>query len=495
MPQSKQEAHIYQEDEIDLRSLFNSLVARRFLIAGLTGFVTVLAILYALTITPTYIVSSSFISASKSSIATINHLGLTTETKESVLTKFLNQIASYDMQLKVFVDGNYLTALNSENEQVDDIKAYTSSFLSSFLIVPPVTKSTKNETTFNLLEKSYSISMKGGNIEIISRYLNELIASTNIQTIDDLTSETKLKISMRLEEILIERRLLLELAEKNRFLKIERIKEEDGQKIRQINDQIDALRLQAKRDRLNQIERIKEEDGQKIREINDQIARVKYKAKENRLNQIEVLTDAAKLAGFLGIIENNLEQIDKVDKNNFNFNIAINDDADLPEWYLYGEKALIQRVELLESRKSDDPFIPELVTLNNQLNEIQLNNTLKTLEARQNDDPFIPEIVSLQKTLKEVQLNNTLKTLEARQDDSPFIAEIVNLTIEKNKLESSVINISGANAIQIRQVVTSKALKSNKRMIVLLAFIGSFVLSLFLALIMDALKPDEKTPA
>ena len=421
MPQNKQEVHSYQENEITLRALFISLVERWFLIAGLTGFVTVLAILHALTITPTYLVTSSVLLPSENSIATMNAMGLATETKTSILAKYLNQISSKDLQLKVFIDGNYLTALNSENEQIDNINAYGLSFLSSFIIEEPV-------RTDAVLERPYLISMKGGNAEIISRYLDELTASANIQTIDDITSSMKSKTSIRLEEILLERGLLIEQAEKNRFSKIERIKEEDSQK---------------------------------IREIYGQIARARYKAKEDRLNQIVVLTDAAKLAGFLGIIENNLEKIDKVDKNNFNFNIAINEDADLPEWYLYGEKALIQRVELLKNRTSDDPFIPELVKLNNQLNEVQ-NNTL-------------------------------LKTLEKRQDDSPFVAEIIELDIEKINLESRIVSLSGVNTFQIREDANSKVVNSNKIMIVLLAFIVSFMMSIFLALIMGALKPNEKT--
>ena len=67
MQQSKQEVHSYQENEINLRALFNSLVAKRFLITGLTGFVTVLAILYALNLAPTYQAISSFTSPSQSS--------------------------------------------------------------------------------------------------------------------------------------------------------------------------------------------------------------------------------------------------------------------------------------------------------------------------------------------------------------------------------------------------------------------------------------------
>jgi LPS O-antigen subunit length determinant protein (WzzB/FepE family) len=40
MQQSQQEVKNYREDGIDLRLLFNSLVARKFLILGLTAFIT-----------------------------------------------------------------------------------------------------------------------------------------------------------------------------------------------------------------------------------------------------------------------------------------------------------------------------------------------------------------------------------------------------------------------------------------------------------------------
>jgi LPS O-antigen subunit length determinant protein (WzzB/FepE family) len=102
--------------------------------------------------------------------------------------------------------------------------------------------------------------------------------------------------------------------------------------------------------------------------------------------------------------------------------------------------------------------------------------------------------VSLQKTLKEVQLNNALKTLETRQDDSPFIAEITELDVEKIKLKSRIISMNGVSSMQLSQIsIPPKSpIKPNKRMIVLLAFIGSFMMSVFLALIMGALKPDKK---
>ena len=136
--------------------------------------------------------------------------------------------------------------------------------------------------------------MEGSDGEIISRFLNELVVSANSETVNDFINITNQKIAIRLDQISNERGLLL---------------------------------TGAQSDRLSQILRIKEEDAQKIREINDIIERAKYKAKKERLNSIQILTAAAKLAGSLGIIENNLGQISD-SNNDINLNIAINEDED-----------------------------------------------------------------------------------------------------------------------------------------------------------------------
>jgi len=432
MPQNKQEVHSYQENEIDLRVLFNSLVAGRFLIAGLTGLGTVIAILYVLMLSPTliYEATSSFTSPSTMSVVTTNKLNFTTETKNSIFSEFLNNLSSKDLQKKTFIEGEFLTIYNSDNSPIDDVNAFIAGATGSVTVHLPKLNKKKKDLGF-LTELPYSVSIEGNNAEVISKYLNALVDQANSKTIMGLISLNELKIDNRIEEIAIERDLLLE---------------------------------QAKQDRLNQIERIKEVDGQKIRQINDQIDRARYKAKENRLNQIIVLTDSVKLAKSLGIIENNFKLFNDDDANS-DLTIAIGESKNLPEWYLYGEKALIQRIEILKNRTRDDPFISELVTLNNQLNEVQNNNTLKTLKAR--------------------------------QDDSPFVSRITNLDIEKNKLKSTIVKMNGVNAMQLRQIsipLNHPINTPNKRLIVLLAFIGSFMISIFLVLIMGALKPDEKAP-
>jgi LPS O-antigen subunit length determinant protein (WzzB/FepE family) len=210
----------------------------------------------------------------------------------------------------------------------------------------------------------YSISMEGSNPEAITRFLNELVAA-DILTIDELIINIKQKIAIRLDEISLERRLLL------------------------------------------------------------------LKAKDERLNQIEILNEEAKIAKSLGVIENNFKLFSD-NKINSNLTFDIGENKDLPGWYLYGEKALLEAVELLESRSSDIPFIPKLIDLD----------------------------------------------------------------VEKNKLESSIIDLIDVNSMRIIQIALIPTfpipIKSNQRMIVLQAFIGSFMISICLALVLGALKPGEE---
>ena len=126
-----------------------------------------------------------------------------------------------------------------------------------------------------------SLSMQGGNGDIISKFLNELVHEAHIETINEFILKSKQKITKRLNKVYLERELLL---------------------------------IKAKEDRLSLISRIKEEDIKNIREINNQIQRERLKAREQRNNEIEVLSNAAKLARSMGIIENNFNLCNSKDK-------------------------------------------------------------------------------------------------------------------------------------------------------------------------------------
>ena len=221
------------------------------------------------------------------------------------------------------------------------------------------------------------------------------------------------------------------------------------------------LLSRAKQDRLSKISRIKEEDQQKINEINDQINRLRVKAKQDRLNKIQVLTDSATIAKSLGIIDNNFKNISNSKEVNTQLSIAVGDNQKLPKWYLYGENALLKEISILENRKNDDAYVPEIVNLKNKLSAIKSNQVLKTLESR--------------------------------KDDSPFVAEINKLDIESIKLKSFNPSATGINAMQLNQQAypPEKPIKPNKKLIVAVAFIAGFILSIFLVFIMNAFRKEE----
>ena len=416
----------YYEDEIDLRQIFKSLKERSRFIFGFTGVVTLIAIGYVLSLTapPTqYKVETAFLKPSESSVIKLNQYNSLIETATSVFAKLLTNLNSPVLQGKVFIDGGYAEKLGKEGKPIADVNSYITNFTKSISI-------TKNkESKLTGVELPHILSTQSSNPDVVSEFLNEVLTAADKETINYFINIQKLKTANRLQEITKERQLLL---------------------------------TKSKQDRLSQIKRIKEADNQKLQEINNKIDAARLIAKTERMNQIVILTNAAKLAATLGITDNNLNLFNN-GKNNTNLNIAIQSGTNIPDWYLFGETVLLEMVSSLQNRTSDDPYIPELVLLNNQINEVN-NNTL-------------------------------LQTLEQRLDDSPFATKISQLDIETIQLESISPDSTGINAMQLYQAATSEIIptRNTNRLLIGLAFIGSFILSILLIFLMNAFKEEDVT--
>ena len=92
-----------------------------------------------------------------------------------------------------------------------------------------------------------------------------------------------------------------------------------------------------------------------------------------------------------------------------------------------------------------------------------------------------------------MSITERINLLKDRKLDEPFIAEIIDLDNEALSLELIVIDTGGVNAMQLNQTASSKIIPQNKRKIVLTAFFAGFIMSILLALIMNVLEPDKKT--
>jgi chain length determinant protein (polysaccharide antigen chain regulator) len=414
----------YQDDEINLADIFAVLLNKAKFIIAVTVSITVISIIYVLSLSPTYSVSSSFLSPNQSSIIELNKSGILAETNDSVYRQFINNILSSKVQRQVFDKGNYLGKLNTDNAPIDDVSVFFGEFVESIQIH----ENTVDTKVVSSYEKPIKTTFEGNNPEVISTYINELTVAADNTTINELLSLAKLKIDLRLKEISKERSLLLS---------------------------------KAKADRLATIERIQEEDLQKTNEIQDKIERLRVKAKKDRENKIVSLKDAANIASSLGITQNNFNESGEESKYQASLTVAINDNKLLPNWYLYGSEALLKEIEVLQNRT--------------------------------NDDPFVAEIVTLQNALREIETNQTLRTLEQRVSDSPFIAKITELDNEDIKLNSLILSASGISSYTSnnQSYPPISPIKPNKKLIVVVATIAGFMFSILYVFIASAVRTRE----
>lgn len=359
-----------KENEFNFFTLIDKLLEYKVLIFTISSLSLIFAIAYSLfstTFIPSYSYKTYISSPNDASIYSLNaniiserslelkpDLNKPTWNKTNILLTFIKNISYDTFQKDVFDNNEYSERFKSINDE--KTKITFNSTISNLSI--------KKEKHNNLLENMYSISISSQNREILKPYINDLISLGNAKTISEIREFNNLK----------NQGLLSSLKRKE-----------------------ESLLTKAKNQRLNQIKQIKEKDLETINELNLRIDTLRNIAEQNRLNEIVKLSDTAELAKSLGIIENNLNQVTPV-----SIPLSISEssiDYIIPEWYLYGEKALKQRIKVLELRENDDSFIPELVEIQNKIREIKENPKLKKLEARIDDSPYIVGINEIKRKI------------------------------------------------------------------------------------------------
>lgn len=130
--------------------------------------------------------------------------------------------------------------------------------------------------------------------------------------------------------------------------------------------------------------------------LNDEVMRQMQVTFEERQDEITRLREAIVIARKLGIKDAALEQ---VASGKTGQKISVNV-AEVP-LYMRGESALQAQIDALESRKSDEPFIPEIRTLqwrlkfleNLKIDKEHLNSVTVDLPANVPDEPVRPRTV------------------------------------------------------------------------------------------------------
>jgi len=481
------------DNSFDFIGIARALLEKKIFIFSTTLLLTLTSVIYVSNASPKYKVTAYISSPSDILINNFNRDYKLDETKDTVLKLFLDEISSPKFREDVLMNSSFLSTVK-EQITPSTIENYKKSFLASIEISPPKTKISKFELVGDMLESSYMVSMQGSNPIIISNYINILLSEGDKSVANHFYRKKQNNLSDNLLTLSQKRLNLINRAKKLRLNQIKQIKEQDLENIREINTQIDSLRLIAKQNRLNQIMKIKEQDIENIRAINESIFRSESVAENEKIKQIAKLSESAKLAGFLGITENNLETINdsKDESLNLSLNIAFNEENNFPDWYKYGEKALLLRVKLLQEREA--LYSSESFSLMNELKATQNNVILKTLVERKNDDHFIPELPFLMGEINEFENNNTLKTLVDRVDEI-YISELIDIDSDKTLIELSLLNLKDISLINIplKKIFKTNNLSKNKSLTVVLTFIFSLISSFLLVLFLNEFKLKNRT--
>ncbi len=316
-PDQTQIFHYPSEDEISLVDVLKVLLGKKVLLLATTSIFTLLSILYAKSITPTYEASTSFIRPQESYFALLpsgvtRHLPSGNKVdngsyNSTPFTIFLSKITSFKFQEEVFKDGEFLKKFHGESSatQIESVMVGIHNSI----------KLSKQKANIEIpyFEESLSLKMTGSKPKAMSEFLNVLVESAKQASI----KEIKNLISLIVEEEIIKISREIDIL---RSVVVEK----------NIKDRIDFSEALTIARNLG----IKNNNFDKARTSNIDIG-VSSKAKTS----LDLRSTA--LESFL---ESQEKTIIKVQ------------DTTLPVWYLYGEKALQQELDMILSRKEKAPI-------------------------------------------------------------------------------------------------------------------------------------------
>jgi LPS O-antigen subunit length determinant protein (WzzB/FepE family) len=345
------------EDEINLFDLLEFLVTKKVIIYFTTLTSVVLSIFYAFSITPIYLATIGFQPAEKDLISlfpssireslpnvSLSERGVLVIKENYMLNKFISELLFYSNQEKVFMEGKFYERFVANNPKIDIKKG----------IVQEINRSIHEIDGGGVSAKVVSYEMKGVNPEVASDFLNSLA--------DWVRSKVALDIQ-------------------------ESIQKEAKVQIALLSTQLNS------RNTMKQLE---------------------------QENKIRLFTDNIEIAKNLGILGNNFDNF-KPDVSTFHERekvitpsggvqtreLVIDRNADWrtqiswPIWYLYGQRALEQELNLLERRGPSSQYTKEIADLNFKIEELSKIDLSKiNLEPVIISHPSIPPLnpISTKKT-------------------------------------------------------------------------------------------------
>jgi hypothetical protein len=431
MNENKQMQYI-QEDEIDLRELFLKIWAKKLFILVFTFVITILAGIYAFMKTPIYEVKSNV------------QLGFIGD-KE----KLLNDPDSLNQELIIIFNVNE-KSLNDKkaNSWVEDISIDKK--VKNYIQIK--TNGLSNEEALNKNKK-----------------VVEYIQKQNQITIDNFIRNTKLSIEQTKKSL----KYVDEIEIKDAKRQIEKLK---TQKIIEIEKAIDKLKNQDIKNLKREINLIK---TQKIPVIDDEI-----KVLNNKLDSIsnKIKFSNKKLSEY----NKSINELYKNAKNQSSAETMISSIQMLNYQNLVLNTQNKVEDLILEKNTIKTKLIPDLENKKRNYTIVTIEDLNKNIENINNI-----QIFNLEKEKSNIE-DDTIKKLQEKIDIT-LRDKKISLENKIKNLEYQISNENYSNSKVVgNYVIYDYPIKPKKKLIVVVAFVTGFIISIFLVFLIDFFRGMRK---
>jgi LPS O-antigen subunit length determinant protein (WzzB/FepE family) len=417
-----------QDDEIDLVQLLLNLKQRwqQIVLIILVG--TVLSIVIALMLPKVYHSSLTVSLPPVSVIATVNSKGLTEYTEGTLFKAYYDKVRSEAFLQHFVMELGYLSRLYPaayiEDNTTRNEDALFAKFVKTFTV--EIKEPVVAKGGFNANPTRIRLSLQHGDEALIVELLNHYSGFANTALFAQLTQQQNAE----------------------RVARIDALKQK-----------IALLKSHALTERKLLIAKIETDNSEEVSVLEQQKRIVILKAAADRATRIAKTQEALAIAKSLNIVHPT--RLDNMNKGagssgEAKTSITLSNEQSLP-LYLMGSHYLNTLIKSLKMREGDALFLTELNAINSNIEMVKNDQKLNALKTRQSDEPFIAGLPDLLNRIEGLRI----------------------LPLEFNELAAFTLDKSA--------LVSSKAVKPNRLLIVILGFVLSSFLALIVALVSAAL--------
>jgi LPS O-antigen subunit length determinant protein (WzzB/FepE family) len=361
-------------DEIDLRELIRSLWDQRWIIVGITAFVTLIAVLYAFLATPYYRVQSILRPVEVGVLDSLNATEVYELKPLEALARVSGGLSSYGNRLEFF-QGNEDLFADLARQELTAEQAFENFNSEAFAMLYPDPK--KNQGEFVGLALTYPASMDGVSV------VNEFVAFVLQRERERVASDLAVVIA-------------------NRKANIEQ--------------RIEAARASYQAGKEAEIAALLEKAALKKAELEDELRALRTELKIRRENRLSVLEEAIRIARSLGIRKPTTPTAMADAGQGVRTEIT---SREIPLYFL-GVDALEAEREVLRARTSDDFMEPRIGEIQKELDMLRHNRQVEVLQQRQDEDLYLNELAKLREEAARLEgIEFDASTLQLARIDQP----------------------------------------------------------------------------